>query len=94
MEQVDQEEALPRIKLLKEPEGRLRFLSDEEIVRLLKACRRSLNPYLTAIVTVALNTGLRLGELLGFRWEDVDVSRGVLHRDSCDGLLGLTVASS
>ncbi len=69
---------MPKIKLLKEPEGRLRFLSEEEIVRLLDVCRRSLNPYLATIVTVAINTGMRRGELMRLRWEDVDVSRGVL----------------
>jgi integrase len=70
--------ALPRIKLLKEPEGRLRFLSEDEIARLLEASRRSLNAQLTAIVAVAVNTGMRLGELMRLRWEDVDFSRGVV----------------
>lgn len=69
---------LPRIKLLKEPEGRLRFLSEDEIARLLEACRGSLNKQLATIVTVAVNTGMRLGELMCLRWEDVDFSRGVL----------------
>jgi integrase len=30
-------------------------------------------------VIVALNTGLRLGELLGLTWERVDLSRGVIR---------------
>jgi integrase len=49
-------EKVPRIRLAKEPEGRLRFLSEDEIPRLLQACEDSKNPYLTAIVTLALNT--------------------------------------
>jgi integrase len=31
------------------------------------------------VVIVALNTGLRLGELLGLSWERVDLSRGVIR---------------
>lgn len=33
---------------------------------------------LLPVVQVATGTGLRLGELLGLRWEDVDVDRGLL----------------
>ena len=68
----------PAIRLLKEPEGRLRFLTEDEIARLLAACARSQNPHLSAIVTVALNTGMRLGEIMGLTWERVDFSRGVV----------------
>jgi len=71
-------EKAPRIRLAREPEGRLRFLSREEIVRLLGACERSRNPFLLAIVTLALNTGMRKGEVLGLTWERVDFPRGVL----------------
>lgn len=52
---------VPRIRLAKEPEGRLRFLSEPEIARLLEACQASKNRFLTSIVTVALNTGMRKG---------------------------------
>jgi integrase len=34
---------------------------------------------LEALYTVALAVGLRQGELLGLRWEDVDLDAGVLH---------------
>ena len=33
---------------------------------------------LHSLLTVALTTGLRAGELLGLRWEDVDLKRGTL----------------
>jgi integrase len=32
-----------------------------------------------AYITVALMCGLRPGELLGLRWEDVDFKAGVIH---------------
>lgn len=68
----------PRVRMGKEPEGRLRFLSEDEAVRLLKAAGESQNPYLTAIVTTGLHTGMRRGEILGLAWERVDFARGVL----------------
>jgi integrase len=74
-------EKVPKIRLSREPEGRLRFLSEEEIVRLLGACHQSKNQYLHGIVTLALNTGMRKGEVMGLTWEHVDFSRGVLLLD-------------
>jgi integrase len=68
----------PRIRLAREPEGRLRFLSREDAVRLLEACRQSQNPHLYRIVVVALYTGARRGEVRGLTWERVDFARGVL----------------
>ena len=72
----------PLIRLAKEPQGRLRFLTEAEIARLLAACddetRRRQSPHLAAVVTMAVNTGMRKGELLGLVWERVDFSRGVL----------------
>ena len=56
----------------------MRFLSEPEISRLLAACQLSTHPDLASIVTVALNTGMRKGEVLGLTWDRVDFSRGVL----------------
>jgi integrase len=72
-------EHVPRIRLEKEPQGRLRWLTQEEITRLLEAAGKSRNKELRAAVIVALNTGLRLGELIGLTWEQVDLSRGVIR---------------
>lgn len=73
---------VPKIRFGREPEGRLRFLTEAEATRLLGACRApkrlEQSPYLPAIVTVALNTGMRKGEILGLAWERVDFARGVL----------------
>lgn len=57
------------VKLLKEPPGRLRYLRPEEVKKLLDVCRG----YLRSIVITALNTGMRKGEILALRWEDVDL---------------------
>jgi integrase len=70
---------VPRIKQDREPEGRLRWLTEEEIVRLLAACDQSQSRELRHAVVVALNTGLRLGELYGLVWDRVDLSRSVIQ---------------
>ncbi len=57
------------VKLLKEPPGRLRYLTGEEIDRLLLEC----NGTLYSIVVMALNTGMRKSEILNLRWEDIDL---------------------
>ncbi len=64
-----------KVKMLKEPAGRLRYLTPEEVRRLLKECK---SPYLRAIVTVALNTGMRRGEILALTWENVDLRNGYI----------------
>ena len=46
-----------------------RFLSLEEIDRLLDACR---GMYIYPIVMMAIHTGMRKSELLNLRWSDVD----------------------
>jgi integrase len=66
--------AVPEITLPKKPEGRLRYLEADELARLLDACRASRNPYLATIVTLAVHTGMRKGEILGLEWARVDLS--------------------
>jgi integrase len=54
----------------------VRYLSDEERMRLLAACHSSSNPRLYPLVVLALRTGARLGELLRLGWSDIDLARG------------------
>jgi integrase len=65
----------------KEARGRVRFLSEDERRRLLKACKESSNPYLYPVVVLALSTGMRQGEIMGLTWDVVDLNKGraVLH---------------
>jgi integrase len=53
---------------------RTRMLTDDEEARLWK----SLTPELQPIVLLALHTGLRLEEVLGLRWAEVDRARRLL----------------
>ena len=57
----------------REAQGRTRFLSDEERERLLVACKSSESVHLFPIVTLALSTGMRRGEILGLSWENIDL---------------------
>ncbi|MGA7869386.1 MAG: tyrosine-type recombinase/integrase [Candidatus Binatus sp.] len=52
--------------------GRARFLTEEEIPRLLAACEDSRSPYLKAFVIVALNSGMRRGEILSLTRKSID----------------------
>ena len=76
-----------RVRKLREPRGRVRFLSDDDRSRHLATCRdwkqrqveareRSAAApepfYLLAIVLLALSTGMRRGEIEKLRWSEVD----------------------
>lgn len=69
---------LQKVTKLKEPRGRVRFLSDEERQRVLELCKKSESPWLYLIVVLALSTGARRMEILGLHWDDVDLNRGVI----------------
>jgi integrase len=62
---------LPHIEMPKKSKGRERFLSEDEIARLLDACDRASNPCLGSLIRIAINTGMRKGELLRLTWERI-----------------------
>jgi integrase len=62
------------IKLLKEPPGRVRYLDNEEVERLIATS----NWPLKTIIIIALNTGMRKGEILGLKWSDIDLKNSLL----------------
>lgn len=53
----------------------LRWLSSEEEDKLINAAKGYLNNQLTEIITVALGTGMRQGEILSLKWKDIDMFR-------------------
>lgn len=75
---------LKGLKFLSEAgNARLRYLSLDECERLILACKA---PHLRAIVTIALHTGMRSGEIWNLQWGDVDFDAGFLIvRDSKNG---------
>jgi integrase len=47
--------------------------------RLYEALEDSRSPHITDIVTVALETGMRQGEIIGLIWENVDLEKGTAY---------------
>jgi integrase len=64
---------VPKIRMLKEPRRRVRFLRREEADRLIVALPLHMKP----IVQFALPTGCRAGEIYGLEWSRVDLARKV-----------------
>lgn len=52
---------------------------DSEATRLLTACRKARNRFLLPIVQLAIETAMRRGELVGLRWEHIDLTRRIAH---------------
>jgi integrase len=64
-----------KVKLFKENNQRIRYLELEEIKTLLENCSDNFRP----LVITALNTGMRKGEMLSLKWENVDMDRGIIY---------------
>lgn len=67
--------AVPKIKRVKAPPPKFDFLTFDEADRLVAHAEGEWR----TMILVALRTGLRRGELLGLRWEDVDLVNGRLY---------------
>lgn len=61
------------IEANRENPPRSRVLSDEELGRLWKAIEAEPDPHVKGAFRLLLETGARLGEVLGAKWEDVDL---------------------
>lgn len=64
---------VPTITLLPESDGRIRHLTPEEATRLLA----ELPPHLAAMARLTLATGLRMGNVRGLEWTEVDLERRI-----------------
>jgi integrase len=66
--------------ILKENNKRFRFLTEQEITSLLDACPE----YLCNNVECAINTGMRKGEILSIKWEQIRNGFIYLHETKTD----------
>lgn len=64
-----------KVKRLRVENKSLRYLEKEEIPRLLNCCAENIKP----IVTVAIHTGMRKGEIFNLKWHDIDFKRGIIQ---------------
>ena len=68
----------------REPEGRVRWLTQAQAAELVRQAGR-LGPragHLPALITLALHTGMRKGELLGLEWARVDFVHGLIYLEA------------
>ncbi len=73
-ELIPQKLTWPLRLMLTEPKGRTRFLSDDELGRLLTAAQEH-SPLMHAAIVVSIACGVRQSELLRLAWADVDLER-------------------
>jgi integrase len=65
------------IRKPKDAQARDRRLSESEFAALLDECERSRNPWLKAAVLFAVETAMRRGEMLGLKWNAIDLGRRI-----------------
>jgi integrase len=63
---------VPEVEWLKAPKPEFDFLDFEEAKRIVAAANEEWRP----MIVTALRTGMRQGEILGLRWQDVDLVAG------------------
>ena len=79
----------PKIRMLKEPTRRIRFLTREEAQRLLA----ELPVHLANMAAFALATGLRRANVTGLRWQQIDLDRSLawIHPDQAKARKAIAV---
>ncbi|MEE9345486.1 MAG: site-specific integrase [Methylococcales bacterium] len=75
-DQYISENPCDRVRSMKVKNKIVRYLSDEEKPRLLKAAKTIGGKFYLKVL-MALTTGMRKGELEQLRWNDIDVERGL-----------------
>jgi integrase len=78
------ENPVKKVKMFKEPERSLRWLTVEEYQKLIDAS----SGHVRSMIIMAVNTGMRLGEILSLTWDSVDFDRGIItvERSKNDGV--------
>jgi len=66
---------MKKIKLFKENNKRIRYLEKEQIDTLLNNC----SDLLESVVIIALNTGMRKGEIFNLKWRDMNFNMNLIY---------------
>ncbi len=68
---------------LREPEGRVRWISRAESDALIRAAEKEpRSPHLPDFIRLALHTACRRGELLGLEWRRIDLQAGLIYLEA------------
>lgn len=76
LEQYIDDNPCKRVRAMKVDNKRVRYLTDEEKPRLLKAARNTGGKFYLKVL-MALTTGMRKGELDRLRWNELDFEKGL-----------------
>ncbi|MEL0291930.1 MAG: site-specific integrase, partial [Aquiluna sp.] len=68
-----------KVKMPPSSPARKRRLEDGEFERLEEAAKQTKNPHIWPVIVFAIETGMRRGEILGLRWEHVDLDRRIAY---------------
>lgn len=63
----------PTIPRAKEGSGRIGYLDQSECARVIACAKEDISPHVHAFTVIALSTGMRMGEILSIRIEDIDL---------------------
>jgi len=79
----------PKIKPLKVPPQKFRFFTEEQYNRLLEEAQK-INREFYEMILFTLRTGVRVGELMALRWEDIDFEnkKVTIRRSIVNGIIG------
>lgn len=82
-------DSVPKIKMLKEPPGRIRWLTHQEANKLLK----ELPEHLAAMMRFTLATGLREANVTHLEWGQIDMSRRCawIHAEDAKGQKAISI---
>ncbi|MEG3619680.1 site-specific integrase [Magnetovibrio sp. PR-2] len=72
------ENPLVKVRKPKQPEARDRRLQEGELERLLLACEDTRRDWLRPCILIAIETGMRRGEILNVKWQDVNLDASTL----------------
>jgi len=61
------------------PKGRTRRLEGDEEQKLLAACDTGRTPLMKPLIILAVETGMRRGEMLGLQWNQIDLDKRIVH---------------
>ncbi|CAK0745506.1 integrase [Gammaproteobacteria bacterium] len=81
-------ERVPAVRMLQEPKRRVRWLTRDEVDRLL----HELPEHLAEMVRFSLSTGLREANVVGLEWEAVDLERRIAWVNADEAKAGKAIA--